>query len=79
MKPRNKKHQTVAPDKGKFDAQAFLDSAGVARRVREFKKTEIVYSQGDAATGVIYLREGNVRKAASQARPFVWGPPGLFH
>src|ERR1700734_2625714 len=61
MKPRNKKHQTVAPDKGKFDAQAFLDSAGVARRVREFKKTEIVYSQGDAATGVIYLREGNVR------------------
>ena len=28
-----------------FDAQAFLDSAGVARKVKEFKGAEVVYSQ----------------------------------
>src|SRR5580692_11749350 len=83
MKPRNKKHQTVAPDKGKFDAQAFLDSAGVARRVREFKKTEVVYSQGDAATGVIYLQKGNVRlsvvsEGGKEAVVAILGPGDFF-
>ena len=36
-----------------FDAQAFLDSAGVARKIKEFKKAEVVYSQGDPATSVM--------------------------
>jgi len=35
-----------------FKAQAFLDSAGVARKVKEFKKAELIYSQGDAAQSV---------------------------
>jgi CRP/FNR family transcriptional regulator, cyclic AMP receptor protein len=61
MSPKNRKPRIVADEKREFDVQAFLDTAGVARRVKELKKTEIVYSQGDAATGVIYLREGNVR------------------
>ncbi|MGD0957353.1 MAG: cyclic nucleotide-binding domain-containing protein [Candidatus Acidiferrales bacterium] len=44
-----------------FDAQAFLDSAGVARQPKEFKKAEIVYSQGDAAKSVLYLQKGGVK------------------
>ena len=44
-----------------FDAQAFLDSAGVAREAKTFKRTEIIYSQGDAATCVMYLQAGGVR------------------
>jgi CRP-like cAMP-binding protein len=44
-----------------FDAQAFLDSAGVARKVNEFKKAEVVYSQGDAAQSVMYIQEGGVK------------------
>ena len=44
-----------------FDAQAFLDSAGVARRVKEFKKAEVVYSQGDAAQSVMYIQAGGVK------------------
>jgi CRP-like cAMP-binding protein len=44
-----------------FDAQAFLDSAGVARKVKEFKRAEAVYSQGDAANSVMYLQEGGVK------------------
>jgi CRP/FNR family transcriptional regulator, cyclic AMP receptor protein len=44
-----------------FDAQAFLDSAGVARKVKEFKKAEVIYSQGDSAKSVMYLQEGGVK------------------
>jgi len=44
-----------------FDAQAFLHSAGVARKVRKFKRTEVVYSQGDAAKSIMYLQEGGIK------------------
>ncbi len=44
-----------------FDVQAFLDSDGVARHVKKFKRAEIVYSQGDAAERVMYLQEGGVK------------------
>jgi CRP/FNR family transcriptional regulator, cyclic AMP receptor protein len=44
-----------------FEAQAFLDSSGVARKVREFKKAEVVYSQGDLADSVMYLQSGGVK------------------
>src|SRR6267378_1919872 len=44
-----------------FDAQAFLDSAGVARTVTAFKRAEVVYAQGDAAGGVMYLQRGGVK------------------
>ncbi len=44
-----------------FDAQAFLDSAGVARTVTAFKRAEVVYAQGDAASGVLYLQRGGIK------------------
>src|SRR5271169_4203752 len=44
-----------------FDAQAFLDTVGLARKVVELKKAEVVYSQGDTAKSIMYLREGGVK------------------
>jgi CRP/FNR family transcriptional regulator, cyclic AMP receptor protein len=44
-----------------FDAQAFLHSAGVARKVRKFKRTEVVYSQGDDAKSIMYLQAGGIK------------------
>ena len=44
-----------------FDAQAFLDSAGVARKINNFKLAEIIYSQGDAAESVLYIQDGGVK------------------
>jgi CRP-like cAMP-binding protein len=44
-----------------FDAQAFLDSAGVARRVVEYRRSQRIYSQGDPATSVLYLQNGGVK------------------
>jgi CRP/FNR family cyclic AMP-dependent transcriptional regulator len=58
---KNKKPKSISKKQVPFNAQAFLDSAGVERTVKEFKRTEVIYSQGDAATSVIYLREGSVK------------------
>ncbi|MFZ0979980.1 MAG: Crp/Fnr family transcriptional regulator [Candidatus Acidiferrales bacterium] len=44
-----------------FDAQEFLDSAGVARKVAEFKKKETIFSQGDQGKQVLYVQKGGVR------------------
>jgi CRP/FNR family cyclic AMP-dependent transcriptional regulator len=44
-----------------FDAQAFLASAGVERKVSEFKRAEVVYAQGDASKSVLYLQSGDVK------------------
>jgi CRP/FNR family transcriptional regulator, cyclic AMP receptor protein len=44
-----------------FDAQAFLDSAGVAREVKKFKRAEVIFSQGDNAQSVMYLQVGGVK------------------
>jgi CRP-like cAMP-binding protein len=61
VNPNNKKFNKLSRENTGFDAQAFLDSAGVARKVQIFKKTESVYSQGDAARSVMYLQEGSVK------------------
>jgi CRP-like cAMP-binding protein len=44
-----------------FDAQSFLDSTGASRKVKEFKRAEVVYTQGDAANSVMYLQSGGVK------------------
>jgi CRP-like cAMP-binding protein len=44
-----------------FHAQAFLDSAGVARRVVEFCAHAVIYSQGDPADTVLYIQKGGVQ------------------
>jgi CRP/FNR family cyclic AMP-dependent transcriptional regulator len=61
MKSNKKNTKRISKTKTLFDAQAFLDTAGVARKVREMKKAEVVYSQGDAANSVMYLQEGGVK------------------
>ncbi len=44
-----------------FDAQAFLDSVGVSRRVVEYRSLQNIYSQGDPATSVMYIRKGGAK------------------
>jgi CRP/FNR family transcriptional regulator, cyclic AMP receptor protein len=46
---------------GDFNAQQFLDSAGVARKVSEFKRQETIFSQGDPCRNVFYIQKGGVR------------------
>jgi len=56
-----------AAKKAAFDAQSFLDSAGVARKVVEFSKKTSIFSQGDAATHVMYIQQGGVRLSVVNA------------
>ena len=66
-----------------FDAQAFLDSAGVARKVAEFKKKEAIFSQGDPAKHVLYIQKGGVRlsvlnESGNSAVVAILGPGDFF-
>jgi CRP-like cAMP-binding protein len=44
-----------------FDAQAFLDTAGIARKVVEYRRSQKIYSQGDPSTDVMYVQKGSVK------------------
>jgi CRP/FNR family transcriptional regulator, cyclic AMP receptor protein len=66
-----------------FDAQAFLDSAGVARKVKEFKRADTVYPQGEGAESVLYLQGGGVKltvvnEAGKEAVVAILGPGDFF-
>ncbi|MGC2331483.1 MAG: Crp/Fnr family transcriptional regulator [Candidatus Acidiferrales bacterium] len=66
-----------------FNAQAFLDSAGVARKVAEFKKKETIFSQGDQGKNVLYIQKGGVRlsvvnETGKEAVVGVLGPGDFF-
>jgi len=44
-----------------FDAQAFLDSTGVARKIVEHQKNGTIFTQGDASKYVMYIQKGRVK------------------
>jgi CRP/FNR family transcriptional regulator, cyclic AMP receptor protein len=66
-----------------FDLQRFLDTAGLSRKVVEFKRKETVFSQGDAGTNVFYIQKGGVRlsvvnETGKEAVVAVLGPGDFF-
>jgi CRP/FNR family transcriptional regulator, cyclic AMP receptor protein len=66
-----------------FDAQAFLDSAGVARRIAVYRKSQKIYSQGDRATSVMYVQKGGVKlsvvnEVGKEAVVAMLGPGDFF-
>ena len=44
-----------------FDAQAFLESAGIARTISQFRLGQVVFSQGDPCANVFYIQQGGVK------------------
>jgi CRP-like cAMP-binding protein len=66
-----------------FDVQAFLDSAGVARRVVEYRKSQKIFSQGDPAASVLYIQQGGVKisvvnESGKEAVVAMLGPGDFF-
>jgi CRP-like cAMP-binding protein len=47
--------------KHSFDAQAFLDSSGLARKMMDFQRGEVIFTQGDPCEHVLYIQKGNVK------------------
>jgi len=69
--------------KNPFDPQTFLDTAGVARKVAEFRRSESIFSQGDAANSVMYVQKGGVKlsvvnESGREAVVAMFGPADFF-
>lgn len=80
MEPSNR---LKANGKKAFNAQDFLDSTGVARKVVEFKRKQAIFSQGDPAQNVLYIQKGGVRlsvvnKTGKEAVVAILGPGDFF-
>jgi CRP/FNR family transcriptional regulator, cyclic AMP receptor protein len=66
-----------------FDVQAFLDSAGLARRVTEYRRSEKIYSQGESAKDVLYIQKGGIKlsvvnEVGKEAVVAMLGPGDFF-
>ena len=46
---------------GTFNVQAFLDSAGAARRIVEYRRADVIFAQGDPCEHVLYIQTGSVK------------------
>jgi CRP/FNR family cyclic AMP-dependent transcriptional regulator len=44
-----------------FDVRAFLDSAGLGKRVVAYGRKDVIFSQGDPSDSVMYVRTGRVQ------------------
>jgi CRP-like cAMP-binding protein len=66
-----------------FNAQAFLDSAGLARRIVEYQKSEKIYSQGESTNDVLYIQKGGIKvsvvnEVGKEAVVAMLGPGDFF-
>jgi CRP/FNR family cyclic AMP-dependent transcriptional regulator len=78
-----KKTEPTPSKKNAFDLQVFLDTAGVARRIERFRRSEKIYSQGDPTKGVKYIQTGGVKLSVinedgKEAVVAILGPGDFF-
>jgi CRP/FNR family transcriptional regulator, cyclic AMP receptor protein len=66
-----------------FNAQAFLDSTGITKKVVAYRRSETIFSQGDVCDSVMYIQKGGVKlsvrsKAGREAVVAMLGPGEFF-
>jgi CRP/FNR family transcriptional regulator, cyclic AMP receptor protein len=66
-----------------FDAQAFLDSSGVAKTVVQYGRGETIFTQEDACEDVLYIQTGGLKlsvlsKTGREAVVAMLGPGDFF-
>jgi CRP/FNR family transcriptional regulator, cyclic AMP receptor protein len=66
-----------------FDPQAFLDTAGVSKKVSEYRRGESIFTQGDGAFTVMYIQRGGVKLSVvngsgKEAVVAMFGPTDFF-
>ena len=66
-----------------FDAEAFLKSAGAARRVATYQKGKVVFSQGQPSDTVFYVQKGEIKisvlsRGGKEAVVAMLGPGDFF-
>ncbi len=80
MRPKNRQNNGNG---NTFDVHAFLDTAGVSRKVTEYRRNEPIFSQGDAAETVMYIQKGGVKfsvvnESGKEAVVAMFGPGEFF-
>src|ERR1700676_4694198 len=75
--------KTKSNKKHIFNAQLYLASVGVARKVVEYQRSERTYSQGDPATHVLYIQKGGIKlsvvnEVGKEAVVALLGPGDFF-
>ena len=73
----------MAKAKSRFNAQTFLASAGVAKRINSYASSEVIFSQGDPCGSVMYIQNGGVKlsvlsRAGKEAVVAMLGPGDFF-
>src|SRR5688500_7968777 len=66
-----------------FNAQAFLDSSGIAPKGVTYRRGSIIFAQGDVCDSVMYIQKGGVKlsvrsKTGREAVVAVLGPGEFF-
>jgi CRP-like cAMP-binding protein len=66
-----------------FNAQAFLDSAGLSKRIVQYGRAEAIFSQGDRCESVMYIQQGGVKlsvlsRTGREAVVAMLGPGDFF-
>ena len=67
----------------KFTAQAFLDSAGLSKKIVDYRRSEVIFSQGDPCDSVMYIQQGGVKlsvlsRSGKEAVVAMLGPGDFF-
>ena len=68
---------------GAFNAQAFLESSGIARKIVDYERADAIFTQGDPCDHVMYIQKGGVKlsvlsKAGREAVVAMLGPGEFF-
>ena len=50
--------------RGTFNAQVFLNSAGVAKTIVEYRRGGVIFTQGDPCESFLYIQKGRVKISA---------------
>jgi CRP/FNR family cyclic AMP-dependent transcriptional regulator len=79
-KPKVAKAAVTLPE---FNAQVFLDSAGIAKTVMKYGRGEAIFTQGEACDHVLYIQSGGVKlsvlsKTGKEAVVAMLGPGDFF-
>jgi len=52
---------TIKHIKPTFEAQAFLDSGDITKKIVEYRRSVVIFAQGDPCESVMYIQKGAVR------------------
>jgi CRP/FNR family cyclic AMP-dependent transcriptional regulator len=77
------KAPTAGRPKPTFDLHAFLDSAGISRRIVRYTRGAVIFAQGSPANSVLYIQDGAVKlsvlsTAGKEAVVAMLGPGDFF-